>query len=177
MVAPISMGAFMDFLFGFSGRIGRGGWWLGQLAIIAIFVVMVVLTSIDIGTLPKGSTGKQVLQHMSASTLMALLAMFVVATWISVAVTVKRFHDRNKPGVWFLISFVPYIGSLWLLIECGMLAGTDGPNDYDERDAERDWLRGPAPRASGTPAVTQPYMQDMPSHARRPTGPTGFGRR
>ena len=46
------------------------------------------------------------------------------------AVGIKRFHDRNKSGWWYLIVFIPIIGGLWFLIECGFLKGTDGDNDY-----------------------------------------------
>jgi uncharacterized membrane protein YhaH (DUF805 family) len=51
-------------------------------------------------------------------------------TWITIAVGIKRFHARNKSGVWVLIIFVPVIGGLWYLIECGFLRGTPGPNNY-----------------------------------------------
>ena len=54
----------------------------------------------------------------------------VLAFWISLAVGVKRWHDRNKSGWWMLIILVPVIGSLWYLIECGFLKGTTGPNTY-----------------------------------------------
>jgi uncharacterized membrane protein YhaH (DUF805 family) len=54
----------------------------------------------------------------------------VLATGISIAVAVKRYHDRNKSGWWVLIVFVPVIGGLWYLIECGFLRGTPGPNNY-----------------------------------------------
>jgi len=43
---------------------------------------------------------------------------------------VKRYHDRDKSGWWVLIIFLPVIGALWYLIECGFLRGTDGNNAY-----------------------------------------------
>jgi uncharacterized membrane protein YhaH (DUF805 family) len=48
-----------------------------------------------------------------------------------VNIGIKRFHDRDKSGWWVLIAFVPIIGWIWYLIECGFLPGTDGPNRYD----------------------------------------------
>ena len=33
-------------------------------------------------------------------------------------------------GWWVLIAFVPVIGGLWYLIECGFLPGTVGANNY-----------------------------------------------
>ena len=59
-----------------------------------------------------------------------LFVFGVVALWISLAVAVKRYHDRNKSGWWVLIALVPVIGGIWYLIEAGFLAGTPGPNDY-----------------------------------------------
>ena len=59
----------------------------------------------------------------------AIVALGVLVTWISLAVAVKRYHDRDKSGWWLLIVFVPVIGGLWYLIECGFLRGTDGHNN------------------------------------------------
>ena len=67
---------------------------------------------------------------MGPVTSIVLLLFGILVTWISIAVGIKRFHDRNKSGVWVLIIFVPVIGSLWYLIECGFLKGTTGPNNY-----------------------------------------------
>jgi uncharacterized membrane protein YhaH (DUF805 family) len=34
----------------------------------------------------------------------------------SLAVSVRRLHDSGKSGVWFLINFVPVIGSIWFIV-------------------------------------------------------------
>ena len=68
-----------------------------------------------------------------------VLAVVVLIVWINIASTVKRFHDRDKSGVWFLIVFVPYIGAIWQLVECGFLPGSPGNNDY-----------GPPPGSGGS---------------------------
>jgi hypothetical protein len=62
-----------------------------------------------------------------------MLAAAVLCYWINVAITVKRYHDRNKSGIWFLVIFVPFIGGIWQLVECGFLAGSSGSNDYGPR--------------------------------------------
>lgn len=57
--------------------------------------------------------------------------LFICVTfWISLAVTAKRWHDRGKSGWMVLISFIPVIGPIWTLIECGFLRGTQGRNSY-----------------------------------------------
>jgi hypothetical protein len=43
--------------------------------------------------------------------------------WVSFASVVRRFRDRGKSGWWALLYFVPGIGWLWILIECGFLPG------------------------------------------------------
>jgi uncharacterized membrane protein YhaH (DUF805 family) len=73
---------------------------------------------------------QEALARMGPVTSIVLLLFGILVTWISIAVGIKRFHDRNKSGVWILIIFVPVIGGLWYLIECGFLRGTVGPNDY-----------------------------------------------
>ena len=54
----------------------------------------------------------------------------IVGTYVSVVVHVKRWHDRDKSGWWSLLLFIPLVGEIWTLIECGFLAGTPGPNRY-----------------------------------------------
>jgi uncharacterized membrane protein YhaH (DUF805 family) len=53
------------------------------------------------------------------------------------AVMAKRCHDRGKSGWMSLIMLIPLAGPIWALIDLGILAGQDGPNEY-----------GPDPRAA-----------------------------
>jgi len=59
-----------------------------------------------------------------------LLVLTVAIFWIGLAVAAKRWHDRGKSAWWILIAFVPVIGGLWYLIECGFLKGTSGANRF-----------------------------------------------
>ena len=54
----------------------------------------------------------------------------IAAIYPMLAVYAKRWHDRDKSGWWTLIGLVPFIGAIWLLVECGILEGTRGPNSY-----------------------------------------------
>jgi uncharacterized membrane protein YhaH (DUF805 family) len=47
----------------------------------------------------------------------------------SIAVTVRRLHDTDRSGWWFLLSFVPLIGGLVLLV-FEVLDSTPGANRY-----------------------------------------------
>jgi uncharacterized membrane protein YhaH (DUF805 family) len=50
--------------------------------------------------------------------------------WPVLAVSIKRWHDRDKSGWWVLIVLVPVIGWLWALVVNGFLRGTPGPNRF-----------------------------------------------
>lgn len=52
--------------------------------------------------------------------------------WSALAVSAKRWHDRDKSGWWALVQFIPIIGWLWILVENGLLRGTVGPNRFGD---------------------------------------------
>ena len=95
--------------FQFDGRINRAKAWLGLVVIWAIEAVV------------GGVWG-------FSSSLYALVSLLML--WPLLAISIKRFHDRDKSGWWVLIGLIPVIGWIWLLIELGFLPGTDGPNQY-----------------------------------------------
>lgn len=118
----------VDLLFGFQGRANRAKWWLVALA---IFVVEMIVFAALFGGVAMSGDPEQIRAAVMAPLALIVLVVFgVVATWVSLAVAVKRYHDRNKSGWWILIVFVPVIGGLWYFIECGFLRGTPGPNSY-----------------------------------------------
>jgi uncharacterized membrane protein YhaH (DUF805 family) len=92
----------------FDGRISRQPFWIGSLILLAVNVLVV-------GVLGQGVLG-------------ALVSLALV--YPSVALGIKRWHDRNKSGWWVLIGLIPVIGWIWTLVECGLLPGTAGSNDY-----------------------------------------------
>ena len=173
----------MNLMFGFSGRIGRLQWWLGQLAIVGVlfFGAILVYMSIDASISPSSLKAA----HLSASAIVVIGAAILLATWINIATTVKRFHDRNKSGFWFLIVLVPYIGSLWQIVECGFLSGTPGTNDYgapqgsssfDDIEEEISASYG-APANRMATAIQSAPTTPRPATQPRRSVPTGFGRR
>jgi uncharacterized membrane protein YhaH (DUF805 family) len=170
----------MNLLFGFSGRIGRGQWWLGQLAIVGVLFLGGMLIVMGAGT----SAVDQIAAN--GSVLLVVLATIVLAVWINLACTVKRFHDRDKSGFWVLIIFVPYIGGIWQIVECGFLSGSPGSNNYgpppgtgsfSDLEELHETFAEPAIRQS---VIAQPIPAQRPSTAappRRSVPATGFGRR
>ena len=120
-------GAMANLLFGFRGRITRAKFWLVALG---IFVVELVLYAALGGNVAVLIDPPEELSLIGPFASTVILAFGVLVTWISLAIAVKRYHDRDKSGWWVLIILLPVIGALWYLIECGFLRGTDGNNDY-----------------------------------------------
>jgi uncharacterized membrane protein YhaH (DUF805 family) len=116
------------------GRIGRGKFWLGLLGIIAVNIVLGLVLVLSGLMSVDPVTG----MPMGAGYWIGTLIMMAVAIWPSICIYGKRFHDRDKSAWWILIGLVPIIGGIWLLVECGLLQGTDGPNRF-----------GPDPVAEG----------------------------
>ena len=116
-----------NLLFNVQGRANRAKFWLVALGIV---VVEVILFAVILGGAALSGDPEQIAAAMGPVASVVVLVFVVIATWISIAVAVKRYHDRNKSGWWVLIVFVPVIGGLWYLIECGFLRGTPGPNTY-----------------------------------------------
>ena len=116
-----------DLLFSFHGRVNRAKFWLVALG---IFVIEIIIFAVLGGTTAMSTDPQQAMANIGPVAGIVLFVFGVVALWISIAVAIKRYHDRNKSAWWVLIVFVPIIGGLWYLIECGFLRGTPGPNDY-----------------------------------------------
>jgi len=54
---------------------------------------------------------------------------FLICFWPTLALNVKRCHDRNRSGWFYLVAFIPIIG-IWYLIEAGFLKGTESDNRF-----------------------------------------------
>ena len=107
---------FVQICFSFKGRIGRGIWWLTQLLIA---VIVVILEAVDPELFDPDSL--KVSQY---------LITLVVLAWVVLAVAAKRWHDRNKSALWILFTLIPIIGQIWTLVELGFIRGTKGHNRF-----------------------------------------------
>ena len=107
---------FVQICFSFKGRIGRGTWWLMQ---VLIGIILYILQVVD----------PELFDPDSLKVSHTLITLLVLA-WIELAVSAKRWHDRNKSAVWILFSFIPIIGQIWALVELGFIKGTKGHNRF-----------------------------------------------
>lgn len=113
-------------LFSFQGRVNRAKYWLVTLGVV---VVEMIVFAVTLGAGAISNDPDAMAAALGGMGIVGLL-LFIPLIWVSLAVAVKCWHDRNKSGWWILIVLVPVVGSLWYLIECGFLPGTSGPNRF-----------------------------------------------
>ncbi len=112
-------------LFSLDGRINRAKWWLG---VIGVSVVSNIVTGLLILLIAPDLNAPE-------PPLIVFIIYFVMVlftAWLMICIYAKRWHDLGKSGWWTLILFVPLIGFIWALVECGCFKGTEGANKYGE---------------------------------------------
>lgn len=108
--------------FSYDGRIRRTTYLLHSLAISFGFIILVMAIVFGSGNLMEG--------NWVGAIIMLVLLSIGVAVGLSFP-TVKRLHDLDLNGWFYLISFIPYINlpfSLYILFA----RGTVGPNKYGQ---------------------------------------------
>ena len=106
----------------FDGRADRAEfwWWVLFVAIVQV-VASIVLTLILVLFQNVGF-----LQWLSVLVFMVVVLAFILP---SIAVSVRRLHDRDLSGWWYLLGLIP-VGNIVLFVWY-VLPGTAGPNRFD----------------------------------------------
>jgi uncharacterized membrane protein YhaH (DUF805 family) len=110
-------------VFGFEGRLRRRDYWLiivGKFLASMLLLLVVGAATGDFGD----RTGFGPFR-------VAQVALWAPSLWISIAIALKRCHDRDKGGGWVAFFWlVPIVGWIWGIVELGFLDGTQGRNSY-----------------------------------------------
>lgn len=89
----------------FSGRARRKEYWM-----FVLFNILFAFAFLLLGTMMSGGSEENAMGII-------LYAGYALIAFIpGLAVGVRRLHDVNKSGWWFLIALVPIIGGIWLLV-------------------------------------------------------------
>jgi len=86
-----------ELLFSFAGRVPRRVYWGVGLLTALIFIGIPLLLS-------------NISEDLSVIVQLILLIPFL---WISLAINIKRWRDRDKSPWWILIGVIPIIGAIW----------------------------------------------------------------
>lgn len=122
----------------FSGRSPRIEYWM-----FALFQWLVLIGLVVLGFMMFDARSSEPDPAIAFPLMLAGLAWLVFLI-PSIAVTVRRLHDRNQSGWLYLLVFVPYIGPLVLFVFT-VLPGDEfenqyGPNPFDDPDSGTDRL-------------------------------------
>ena len=106
----------------FSGRARRMEYWMWVLMNIVIIIPAYILLLV-LGMNEEGPTAIGMI-------ILGLLGIYYLAILIpGLAVAIRRLHDSDKSGWFFLVNFIPGIGGLIFLILM-ILPGTQGDNRF-----------------------------------------------
>lgn len=125
----------MTHLFSFSGKSDRFEWW-----VITTITNLAAQLCLIFGFMSLHSDAS--LRYLQAG---ALFFGVVVALWMSVAVSVRRFRDRERSPWLLLAGLMPVVGWIWYFIECGFLPapGVRGPRTLVRRIVTANAESGP----------------------------------
>jgi uncharacterized membrane protein YhaH (DUF805 family) len=107
--------------FRFSGRVSRAAYFLAGLLLAVIQVFLLYRFTL----VPQDSAQGQFWA-------LAFWAAVLISVWSNIALSVKRLHDLDKPGIIAATLFIPVISIAAFLLLC-IFPGTPGPNRYGER--------------------------------------------
>lgn len=126
----------MHLLTSYQGRIRRLHFWLASIAVGVVYgIIFSVISNMTMSAMAAGNAPNPIVSILG-------LILYVVLLYVALAIQAKRWHDRDKSAWYLLVNLIPIVGAIWVLVECGFLDGTQGPNKY-----------GPSPKGIGdTPA-------------------------
>lgn len=112
------------FLLSINGRISRKPIWLYILATSILSILAMVIDRAVLNT-PIEQIG------------VVTVAFYLIFLWPGIAVTVKRMHDRNRTGWFYLLMLVPVL-NIWPIVEVLFMRGTPGPNRFGDDPLGRE---------------------------------------
>jgi uncharacterized membrane protein YhaH (DUF805 family) len=100
----------------FAGRSSRQEFWMFTLIVVVLTLAAFAIDMV-LGTAGEGGPG-------------IVYAIVVLANFLpSLAAAIRRFHDTDRSGWWYLILFVPLVGwIIFLVFLCK--PSTPGPNRF-----------------------------------------------
>ena len=107
----------------FEGRSRRKEYWM-----FVLFYNLLTLGILLITGFVFEATGQETLLYAGLAIFAIVVIALIAPAW---AISIRRLHDTGRSGKWMLLLFIPYLGSIILMILC-MLDSEPGSNQYGE---------------------------------------------
>lgn len=148
----------------FSGRASRSEYWWVMLALTLFYIGWVVLLLTAQG-LTGGFTDEDELTDAFWAVLVLGLVAALALVVPSIAVQVRRLHDANLSGWFWLMNLIPYAGGIIMLVFMLLASKPEGAR-FDEGFTPMGYGSFPPPAGFGQPGQPPPHGQ--------PTYPTQY---
>lgn len=96
------------------GRMSRKEWWVDQIPLALVLLIIYVGLS----------------NNFSISSLLLISPWVALILAAQAVISIKRFHDLDRSGWYYLLALIPGIGSLILTIWLGFIKGNEGENRF-----------------------------------------------
>jgi uncharacterized membrane protein YhaH (DUF805 family) len=122
-------------LFSTHGRTNRAPYfWHTLLDGFVVVFLLFLLTGGTVGLMSIGADGGGVIPILAT---IAWFGIIFAAFLAELCITIRRFHDLDRSGWQWLLSFIPLVNIyIWFLLL--FEPGTNGPNRYGEDPLGRD---------------------------------------
>jgi uncharacterized membrane protein YhaH (DUF805 family) len=117
----LSLNSLIWLFFGLSGRVSRAAYLLAGLLMAVLQVFLFYRFTLAPAESPA-----------SESWAMAFSIALFISLWCNFALSVKRLHDFDKPGLIAVSLFIPIVSIIAFVVLC-LYPGDAGPNQYGER--------------------------------------------
>ena len=108
----------------FSGRSRRMEFWMFTLFVVIVYTVLGTLFTVALGA---GDSASLTAMFSGVGIIFLIFGLAILVP--SIAVQVRRFHDQDRSGWFWLLNLIPYVGAIIVLVMM-CLDGTPGPNRY-----------------------------------------------
>jgi uncharacterized membrane protein YhaH (DUF805 family) len=146
--------AFLQNLISLKGRLNRGQWWLHTFVFAPSALLILAFVSPLMTLLIMETKNKAILSIVGIISALMMLACIYGAIAIVFSAAVRRHHDQGKSAWWLLLHLAPGLGTIWAIIEYGLLPGQDHDNQY-----------GPVPGKKAVSSTSPKPMVQMPEQA------------
>lgn len=138
----------------FTGRASRSEYWYWVLGNLLVYLVLYGLT-IGLGLATRGSSNDFGPGGIAP---LVLLIVWMFGTIVpNIAIAVRRLHDAGYSGLYYLLSFIPYLGSAIVMVFCALQTS---PAAAKYGPPYPDYGYGYSPQGYGQ----QPYAGDGYGH-------------